>query len=79
MIWSAPLQIVLSLVFLYFTMGYAIFAGFVVMILMIPINAALAAKSRQYQVYMYIYTRALYMHNIITYMYMYIMYIHVYI
>ena len=50
MIWSAPLQIVLSLLFLYFTMGYAIFAGFVLMILMIPFNAAIAAKSRKYQV-----------------------------
>ena len=50
MIWSAPLQIVLSLVFLYFTMGYAIFAGFALMILMIPFNAAIAAVSRNFQV-----------------------------
>ena len=50
MIWSAPLQIILSLVFLYFTMGYAIFAGFVVMILLIPVNAAIASKSKQFQV-----------------------------
>lgn len=50
MIWSAPLQIILSLVFLYFTMGYAIFAGFVLMLLMIPINAFIAAKSKKYQV-----------------------------
>ena len=50
MIWSAPLQIILSLVFLYFTMGFSIFAGFVLMLLMIPLNAAIAAKSRQYQV-----------------------------
>ena len=50
MIWSAPLQIVLALVFLYFTMGYSIFAGFVVMVLLVPINAVIAAKSRQLQV-----------------------------
>ena len=50
MIWSAPLQIVLSLVFLYLTMGPSIFAGFAVMILMIPINALLATWSRKLQV-----------------------------
>ena len=50
MIWSAPLQIVLALVFLYFTMGFSIFAGFAVMILLIPVNAAIAAKSRKLQV-----------------------------
>ena len=49
MIWSAPLQIVLALVFLYFTMGYAIFAGFVLMLLMIPLNAFLASLSKKYQ------------------------------
>ena len=50
MLWSAPLQIVLSLVFLYLTMGPSIFAGFAVMILMIPVNAALATWSRKLQV-----------------------------
>ncbi|CAI8018867.1 Multidrug resistance-associated protein 1, partial [Geodia barretti] len=50
LIWSAPLQIVLALLFLYFTMGVSIFAGFALMILMIPFNAAIAAKSRKYQV-----------------------------
>ena len=50
MIWSAPLQIVIALIFLWFTMGPSIFAGFFVMVLLIPINAAIAAKSRQYQV-----------------------------
>ena len=52
MIWSAPLQIVLALIFLYFTMGYSIFAGFVVMVLLIPVNAVIAAKSRQLQVHL---------------------------
>ena len=49
-LWSAPLQIVLSLVFLYLTMGPSIFAGFAVMILMIPINAAIATWNRKLQV-----------------------------
>ena len=50
MIWSAPLQIILSLVFLWFTMGPSIFAGFAVMVLMIPLNAIIAAWSRRLQV-----------------------------
>ncbi|CAI8020809.1 Multidrug resistance-associated protein 1 [Geodia barretti] len=50
MIWSAPLQIVLALIFLYITMGFSIFAGFAVMVLLIPINAVIAAKSRTLQV-----------------------------
>ena len=49
-LWSAPLQIVLSLVFLYLTMGPSIFAGFAVMILMIPLNASVAGISRKMQV-----------------------------
>ena len=50
MIWSAPLQIVLALVFLYQTMGVSIFAGFVLMILLIPVNAVIAAISKKFQV-----------------------------
>ena len=50
LIWSAPLQIVLALVFLYFTMGFSIFAGFVVMVLLIPLNVVIAAKNKQLQV-----------------------------
>ena len=52
MIWSAPLQIVLALIFLYITMGFSIFAGFAVMVLLIPINAVIAAKSRTLQVWL---------------------------
>ena len=48
-LWSAPLQIILSLVFLYLTMGPSIFAGFAVMILMIPLNAAIAIVNRKLQ------------------------------
>ena len=50
LIWSAPLQIVLSIVFLYIAMGPSVFAGVGVMILMIPINAIIAAISRKLQV-----------------------------
>lgn len=50
MIWSAPLQITLSLVFLYKIMGASIFAGFAVMILLIPVNAIIAYASRKFQV-----------------------------
>ena len=50
MIWSAPLQIVLSLVFLYLTMGPSIFAGFAVMVLMIPLNFGLVSCSKMVQV-----------------------------
>ncbi len=50
MLWSAPFQIVLALIFLWFSMGPSIFAGFFVMVLMVPLNAIIAVKGRQYQV-----------------------------
>jgi len=50
MTWSAPLQIILSLIFLYLSMGPSIFAGFAVMVVMIPLNAVLAAQVRKLQV-----------------------------
>ena len=50
MVWSAPLQIVLSLVFLYLAMGPSIFAGFAVMLLMIPVNLWLASWTKKLQV-----------------------------
>ena len=49
-IWSCPMLIVLSIVFLYQTMGPSVFAGVGVMILMIPINAIIAAINRRLQV-----------------------------
>ena len=49
-IWWAPLQIVLSLVFLYLTMGPPIFAGFAVMVLMIPLNSGLGSWMQKLQV-----------------------------
>ena len=50
MMWSAPLQIILSLIFLYLTMGPSIFAGFGVMLIMIPVNGVLASQARKFQV-----------------------------
>ena len=48
-LWSAPLQITLSLIFLYLTMGPSIFAGVAVMVLMIPINAGIASYTKKLQ------------------------------
>ena len=50
LIWSAPLQLVLAVLFLYITMGPSVFAGVGVMILMIPINAFIAAIVKKLQV-----------------------------
>ena len=55
MIWSAPFQIILALIFLWFSMGPSIFAGFFVMVLMVPLNAVIAAKGRQFQVLIHTY------------------------
>ncbi|XP_076459189.1 multidrug resistance-associated protein 1-like [Babylonia areolata] len=49
-IWSGPLQIILSLYFLWQTLGPSVLAGVGVMILLIPINALIAYKQRQLQV-----------------------------
>jgi ABC-type multidrug transport system fused ATPase/permease subunit len=46
MLWSAPVQIALSLYFLYQEMQSAIFAGFGVMLLLIPVNTWIAGKER---------------------------------
>ncbi|XP_036428800.1 canalicular multispecific organic anion transporter 2 isoform X1 [Colossoma macropomum] len=50
MLWSAPLQIVLALFFLWQTLGPSVLAGVAVMILLIPFNAVIAMKTRAYQV-----------------------------
>lgn len=44
MVWSAPLQIIVSLYFLWETLGPSVLAGVAVMILMIPINGWLTGK-----------------------------------
>jgi len=45
MIWSAPLQIAVALYFLWQLLGSSVFAGLFLMIVLIPINAAVANKS----------------------------------
>ncbi|XP_023687022.1 ATP-binding cassette sub-family C member 3 isoform X2 [Paramormyrops kingsleyae] len=50
MLWSAPLQIILALYFLWQNLGPSVLAGVAVMILLIPLNAAIAVKTRAFQV-----------------------------
>ncbi|XP_072281284.1 ATP-binding cassette sub-family C member 2 [Pyxicephalus adspersus] len=49
LIWSSPMQIAVSIVFLWEELGPAVLAGLGVMILLIPINAVLATKSKSFQ------------------------------
>jgi len=49
MMWSAPLQIFLSIYFLWEHLGPSVLAGLATMILLIPINGWTAAKSRNFQ------------------------------
>ncbi|KAI9139662.1 multi drug resistance-associated protein MRP [Paraphysoderma sedebokerense] len=48
-LWSGPFQISLALYFLYQNLGYSIFAGVAIMVLMIPINGAFARKQQRLQ------------------------------
>ncbi|XP_043085933.1 ATP-binding cassette sub-family C member 3 isoform X4 [Puntigrus tetrazona] len=50
MLWSAPLQIILALFFLWQNLGASVLAGVAVMVLLIPFNAFIAMKTRTYQV-----------------------------
>lgn len=50
LLWSCPLQICLSIVFLWIELGPSVLAGLLVMLLMIPINGLLATKSKSFQV-----------------------------
>ncbi|XP_051883066.1 canalicular multispecific organic anion transporter 1 [Pristis pectinata] len=50
LLWSAPLQIVIGIIFLWQELGPSVLAGFAVMIFLIPINGVLASKSRALQV-----------------------------
>lgn len=50
LLWSCPLQIGLSIVFLWLELGPSVLAGLVVMVLMVPINGLLATKARKFQV-----------------------------
>ena len=49
LVWSAPLQMVVALFFLWRTLGPSVLAGVVVMVLLIPVNAVIAKKSRSFQ------------------------------
>ena len=56
MLWSAPLQIVVSMVFLYASLGWPVFIGFVMMVLMIPLNFVIAMISRKFQVLLFCFS-----------------------
>uniref|UniRef100_A0A672I9F9 ABC-type glutathione-S-conjugate transporter n=1 Tax=Salarias fasciatus TaxID=181472 RepID=A0A672I9F9_SALFA len=49
LLWSCPLQIIISIAFLWIELGPAALAGRTVVVLMVPINVLLADKARQYQ------------------------------
>ena len=49
MLWSMPFQIILVLYFLYHELGVAVFAGAVILVLLIPFNIFTSRLSRQYQ------------------------------
>ncbi|KAL1263560.1 hypothetical protein QQF64_006299, partial [Cirrhinus molitorella] len=49
LLWSCPLQIALSIAFLWIELGPSVLAGLLVMVLMVPINGWLATKSRGFQ------------------------------
>ncbi|XP_046560393.1 multidrug resistance-associated protein 1-like [Haliotis rubra] len=48
-LWSSPLQIILALFFLYQTVGYAMFAGLGIILLMMPFNGFILAKVNSLQ------------------------------
>uniref|UniRef100_A0A8C0HFU4 Multidrug resistance-associated protein 1 n=1 Tax=Chelonoidis abingdonii TaxID=106734 RepID=A0A8C0HFU4_CHEAB len=50
MIWSAPLQVILALYLLWQNLGPSVLAGVAVMILLVPVNAVMAMKTKTYQV-----------------------------
>lgn len=50
MIWSAPLQIILALYFLWQVLGPSVLAGLAVMIILIPINGFIANKVKILQI-----------------------------
>lgn len=50
MLWSSPLQIAVAMYFLWGILGPSVLAGLVVIILLVPANAIIAAKARKYQI-----------------------------
>ncbi|XP_024152521.1 canalicular multispecific organic anion transporter 1 isoform X2 [Oryzias melastigma] len=49
LLWSCPLQIIVSMVFLWLELGPSVLAGLLVMLLMVPINGLLATKAKKFQ------------------------------
>ncbi|XP_037350168.1 ATP-binding cassette sub-family C member 3 [Talpa occidentalis] len=49
LVWSAPLQIILAIYFLWQNLGPSILAGVAFMVLLIPLNGAIAMKMRTWQ------------------------------
>lgn len=49
-LWSSPLQIILSIVFLWRELGPSVLAGIATLLLLLPINAFLVAKAKTIQV-----------------------------
>ncbi|KAF5900053.1 canalicular multispecific organic anion transporter 1-like, partial [Clarias magur] len=49
LLWSCPLQICMSVAFLWIELGPSVLSGLLVMLLMVPINGLLATKSRTFQ------------------------------
>ncbi|XP_065487768.1 multidrug resistance-associated protein 1-like isoform X2 [Caloenas nicobarica] len=47
LLWSAPFQIVMAVIFLWKELGVSVLAGVVVLLLVIPINALIAAKVKK--------------------------------
>nr|XP_028561207.1 multidrug resistance-associated protein 1-like isoform X1 [Podarcis muralis] len=50
MVWSAPLQVILALCLLWQNLGASVLAGVAVMLLLVPVNAVIAMKTKTYQV-----------------------------
>ncbi|XP_017709489.1 PREDICTED: canalicular multispecific organic anion transporter 2 isoform X2 [Rhinopithecus bieti] len=50
LLWSAPLQIILAIYFLWQNLGPSVLAGVALMVLLIPLNGAVAVKMRAFQV-----------------------------
>ncbi|XP_040856624.1 ATP-binding cassette sub-family C member 3 isoform X2 [Ochotona curzoniae] len=50
LLWSAPLQVILAIYFLWQIVGPSVLAGVALMVLLIPLNGAVAMKMRAFQV-----------------------------
>lgn len=50
LLWSAPFQIIMAVVFLWKELGPSVLAGVALLLLVIPINALIAAKVRRLKV-----------------------------